>query len=93
MMVKNLLLGALLVCAFCAVAVPVHTGAIKEGVETAARETKEDLEPLGEDADFLGRSLFYGIGAVVVAPFRFAQDVLNALAQGASGEKIVDHPN
>ena len=92
-MTKKILCATLLAFAFCAVAAPVRAGAIKEGVETAAKETKEDLEPLGEDVDFLGRSLFYGLGAVLAAPFRLAQDVFNAISQGASGEKIADHTN
>ena len=71
----------------------LHAGEVKDDVSATAEELGKTLEPVGEDADYLGRSAVYGIGAIVVAPFRFVQDMINAFCQGASNEKLWDHTN
>ncbi len=71
----------------------VHAGAVQEGMTQASQGAGQALEPLGEDADYVGRSAVYGIGAIAVAPFRLAQDILNGLFQGMSNEKMWDHTN
>ena len=61
--------------------------------DATVAQPAEESRGLGEDLDCLGRSLVYGIGAVVIFPFRLAQDMLNAFFQGTSHEKLWDHTN
>ena len=68
-------------------------GDLEDGMDSAGQEIGKGLEPVGEDVNYLGRSMFYGIGAIVIAPFRFVQDAINAIAQGTSNEKLWDHTN
>ena len=91
-MIKRSILG-LIVILFLACSGAVHAGAVKDGVDSAGQAVGKGLEPVGEDVDFFGRSLFFGIGAVVAAPFRFVQDVINAVSQGMAHEKLWDHTN
>ncbi len=71
----------------------LQAGAVKEGLSSASDQVGKGLEPVGEDVDYLGRSAFYGLGAIAIAPFRFVQDVINAISQGTSNEKLLDHTN
>ena len=50
-------------------------------------------ESVGETLDHAGRSLVYGLGALLVAPFRLLQDIFNGVSQGAAHEKFCDHTN
>ncbi len=87
-------LGAFVVLALLLLTpVAGHAGALQEGMTQASQGAGEVLEPLGEDADYMGRSAVYGIGAIAAAPFRLMQDILNGLAQGMSKEKMWDHTN
>ena len=47
----------------------------------------------GETLDHAGRSLVYGLGALLVAPLRLLQDIFNGISQGAAHEKFCDHTN
>ena len=71
----------------------LQAGELKDDLSQTIEETGKGLEPVGEDADYLGRSMFYGIGAIVIAPFRFVQDAINAISQATSNEKLWDHTN
>ena len=71
----------------------LDAGEIKDDLSATGEEIGKTLEPVGEDADFVGRSMFYGIGAIVIAPFRFVQDAINAIFQAMSNEKLWDHTN
>ena len=91
-MTKRLICG-LMAILFLASAGLACAGAVKDGMDSAGQAVGKGLEPVGEDVDYLGRSLFFGIGAVVAAPFRFVQDVINAVFQGVAHEKLWDHTN
>ena len=90
---KKRLLGRVLLALLLSGPVLVHAGILKDDLNEASETAGKGLEPVGEDADYLGRSIVYGIGAIAVAPLRFLQDVFNGISQGAANEKLSDHTN
>ncbi len=65
----------------------------KEVDKTQNQYPENPLQPLGDGLDRVGRTAVFGIGAIIAAPLRFVQDVINGVSQGAAGEKASDHTN
>ncbi len=65
----------------------------KEAGNTQNQYPENPLQPLGDGLDRVGRTAVFGIGAILAAPLRFVQDVINGVSQGAAGEKAWDHTN
>ena len=91
-MKKRWIVGMLCVVLLGATA-SLQAGAIKDGASDVGQGVVTAAEPVAEDADFAGRSVFWGLGALVAIPFRWLQDAFNAMSQGAANEKFVDHTN
>ena len=90
---KNRFLAGALLALLLSGPLVAQAGIVKDGLSSTSENVGNGLAPVGEDVDYLGRSLFYGIGAALAAPFRLLQDIFNGISQGAANEKLCDHTN